>query len=310
VSNNRRFFNCADITFQVESDLPILDTTFTHAINQFEVDNPGGDVVTIRHHFSLPDLSHKDFGNEIYRKVPWAIYKDSVSWYYTIISPTIGDNSIYKLGIFNESYTIGQIYNRGEEDYLSGNWNSITMFPTDQILISQLLANRNGLYLHSAGAILNNKGFLFVGHSEAGKSTTTKLLMDVSVDKNNSAAFQTEILCDDRNIVRRGYTGWRVYGSWSHGDIPDVSPSSSSLNAICFIEKADHNEINILVDQKEIRHRLMSYVIKALVTQDWWNKTLDSIETLAHEVPCYIMQFDKSGKIIPKIADLIKENNY
>jgi hypothetical protein len=31
-----------------------------------------------------------------------------------------------------------------------------------------------------------------------------------------------EILCDDRNIVRRMDDGWRVYGTWSHGDVNEA----------------------------------------------------------------------------------------
>ena len=77
---------------------------------------------------------------------------------------------------------------RGE----AAGWSSLSLFPTDQILVARWLADRQGCYLHSAGAILDGKGLLFVGHSDAGKTTTVRMLQD-----------QAEILCDDRNIVRR-----------------------------------------------------------------------------------------------------------
>ena len=38
-----------------------------------------------------------------------------------------------------------------------------------------------------------------------------------------------EVLCDDRNIVRRSPGGFRVYGTWSHGEVPIVSSASAPL---------------------------------------------------------------------------------
>ena len=46
---------------------------------------------------------------------------------------------------------------------------------------------------------------------------------------------QAAILCDDRNIVRRWKNGWRVHGTWSHGDVAEVSPASAPLRAIMFL---------------------------------------------------------------------------
>jgi len=58
-------------------------------------------------------------------------------------------------------------------------------------------------------------------------------------------------------------------------------------------------------DDKEITRRLLACVIKPFVTADWWHKTLDLIEQMAKEVPCYVMRFDKSGEIVGKIKGLI-----
>jgi hypothetical protein len=122
---------------------------------------------------------------------------------------------------------------------------------------------------------------------------------------------QVEILCDDRNIVRRwegdhsGHPGWWVYGTWSHGDVPDVSPASAPLRAIFFIEQAKENTLTPLTDRKEITRRLLACLIKPFVTADWWHKTLDLIEQMAGAVPCYLMRFDKSGEIVEELRKLI-----
>jgi len=297
--NHRRYFKIADITVQVESDLPIKDNTFHPKFKLFEVDGPGEDTISIRHHFSLPDLSGKDLGREHYRKPPWAIYKNNGSWVYLGISPTLGDKSLHRIAAFNPDYTRGRIYNDKEEAFIKGGLHSLTLFPSDQILLARVLADRQGCYLHSCGVNFQGKGLLFVGHSEAGKSTMATMLKG-----------QAEILCDDRMIVRRQKsedrsqkTGFKIYGTWSHGDVPDVSANSAPLRAIMFLEKADEDRIIPLEDKKEITKRLLSCLIKPFVTADWWDKTLVLIDKMAERVPCYVLRFDKTGAV----ADILRK---
>ncbi len=290
---NRRYFTIGGITIQVDSDLPFTETSFHPKFSSFIVDGPGEDTVSIRHHFELPDLPEEKRGNELYRKSPWAIYKKGNSWIYAGI-PTDGTVSpLHKVAVFSFDHSAGRIYNNGEDIFLKGNMTSLTMFPTDQILIARLLADRDGFFLHSCGAVMDGKGLLFVGHSEAGKSTTAGLI-----------AGHAEILCDDRNIVRRFADGWKVYGTWSHGDVPDVSSRSAPLHAILFIEKSDVNRIIRIEDRQVIVRRLLACVIRPFVTAEWWEKTLDGVEKMAREVPCYVMQFDKSGAIVPELKRL------
>ncbi|MCX6690272.1 MAG: radical SAM protein, partial [Methanoregula sp.] len=203
--DQRRYFRIGGITIQVDSDLPFSDTTFDPKFSSFRVEGPGEDTVSIRHHFSLPDLPEEKRGEELYRKSPWAIYRKGRSWIYTGI-PTDGTVSpLHRVAVFSDDHSSGRIYNDStrEDSFRKGNLGSLTMFPSDQILIARLLADRNGFFLHSCGAVMDNKGLLFVGHSEAGKSTTARLI-----------AAHAEILCDDRNIVRRFDDGWKVYGTW------------------------------------------------------------------------------------------------
>jgi MoaA/NifB/PqqE/SkfB family radical SAM enzyme len=292
LKNHRRYFKIADMTIQVDSGLPITETTFHPKFKIFAVDRPGDDTISIRHHFSLPDLEGKDLGREVYRKAPWAIYKKDGSWVYLGISPTQGDKTLHRVAVFNQEHTAARIYNDRDEAFLKGDLHSLTLFATDQILLARILADRAGFYLHSCGVNFSGKGLLFVGHSEAGKSTMATILKE-----------KAEILCDDRIIVRRKPEGFRIYGTWSHGDVPDISASSASLQAILFLEKAKENRLVPLSDKKEITKRLLSCLIKPLLTADWWEKTLPLIEKISYEVPSYMLQFDKSGGVV----DLLKQ---
>jgi hypothetical protein len=298
------------MTVRVDADLPIDAHTFADKFKQFETHAPApraadsppgagapdGDLLTIRHHFELPDLAGADLGKLVYRKPPWAIYRKGSSWIYLGISPTEGDESIHRVAVFNDDHTRLRVYNdeTRTQSWRDGGIASVTMFPTDQIMLSRVLADRGGCYLHSGGVVLNGKGFLFVGHSEAGKSTTMKLLEGVG-----------EVLCDDRNIVRREPGGgFRVYGTWSHGEVPIVSAANAPLAAILFLRQSKENRIDPLLDRAAARRELMGTIIKPFVTADWWHKSLDTIERIADEVPCYEMRFDTSGAIVPEIEAL------
>lgn len=296
--NHRRYFKIADVTIQVESDLPITEATFHPKFKHFEIPGPGGDTISIRHHFSLPDLEYEALGKEIYRKPPWAIYKKGDSWIYLGILPTPQDKSPYRVAVFNSDHTRASIYNDKEEIFLKGNLESLTMFPSDQILLARILADRQGCYLHACGVNFQGKGLLFVGHSEAGKSTMATLLKG-----------KAEILCDDRMIIRKSSERFKIFGTWSHGDIPDISANSVPLEAILFLEKSSKNCFIPINDKREIAKRLLSCLIRPFVTVDWWEKAISLIEETSAQVPCYVLEFDKSGRVVDVLKELKCEPN-
>jgi radical SAM protein with 4Fe4S-binding SPASM domain len=292
LKNHRRYFKIADITIQFDSDLPIDENTFHPKFRHFEADGQGEDTITVRHHFSLPDLEGNDLGKEIYRKPPWAIYHNMRSWVYLGIFPQAQDKRLDRVVFFDSLHTNARIYNDTAAKFLKGNLDSLTMFPTDQIWLARVLADRQGFYLHSCGVNFAGKGLLFAGHSEAGKSTMANMLKG-----------KAEILCDDRMIIRRKEEGFKIYGTWSHGDVPDVSGNSAPLKAILFLEKAQENKLILISDKKEAAKRVLPCLIRPLETIDWWGKTLLVVDKLTEEVPCYVLRFDKSGEVV----DLLKE---
>jgi MoaA/NifB/PqqE/SkfB family radical SAM enzyme len=293
--HHRRYYEIAGVTVQVEADLPITDHTFADKFKQFEVKGPGPDTVRICHHFSLPEIRPQDLGEEVYRRQPWNIFRKDHSWIYLTPLPHMSDLYPHKIAVFNQEHTRGRIYHDGESLFLKGKHESLTLFPTDQILLARVLADREACYLHSSGVILNGYGLIFVGHSGEGKSTITKLL-------EGKAA----ILCDDRNIIRRWPDGFKVHGTWSHGEIPLVSPDSAPLAAILFPDKSDKNRLTLLKSPREITGRLLACLIKPLTTVDWWEKTMTLVEAMVREIPCYLMEFDLSGRIVSELKALMQ----
>jgi MoaA/NifB/PqqE/SkfB family radical SAM enzyme len=293
--NHRRYFKIAGIVIQVESDLPITDRTFHPKFKHFRVKGPGKDTVSIRHHFGLPDLENKDLGQEFYRQRPWAIYKNNGSWIYLGIYPKRNDKRLNRIAIFNSNHNHARIFNDnlGEKNFLKGNLLALTLFASDQIFIARILADRQGLYLHSCGVNLKGRGLLFIGHSGAGKSTMAKILKG-----------KAEILCDDRIIVRNTQDGFKIYGTWSHGEVPEVSAGSAPLRKILFLEKAKVNQAILMTDKQEITKRLLACLVKPLVTRDWWEKTLSSVDKIVQAIPCYVLKFDKNKKIVELLKQL------
>jgi len=295
---NCRYFKIAGINVRVESDLDFSRIKFKKKFDSFAVDGPGSDNVVLKHYFGLPDLKGQDLGEQLYRRVPWAVYRKGKTWIYLGILPEQSSGGIYKVGVFNESYDRGIIYNKlsDKENVCSEGWSSLSLFPTDQIWLAPLLADREAFFIHSSAVILNGQGEVFVGHSDAGKSTTLKMLKG-----------HAEILCDDRNILRRWKDGWRVHGTWSHGELPYVSPLSAPLRAVLFLRQDTCNRIVPLNDRLEIWKRLLATLIKPMVTVSWWHKEMDTIEKLIRQVPFYTMHFDRSGGIVKQLENLAKK---
>ena len=323
--NHRRYFRIAGITVRIESDLDFSRIKFKDELLKFAVEGPGEDNIEFRHYFELPDLEGKNLGKELYRKPPWSISRNKDgTWFYLGISPDEEDDSLHRVVVFSADHVHGTIYSTPNylDSVLTDGWQSLSHFPTDQIWLGPLLADRNAVLVHSAAAIVNGKGLVFVGHSDAGKSTTIELLKAA----NHEGKLSAEILCDDRNVLRYwpskkvghqptsalvtgekrdGIGRWFVHGTWSHGTTADVSPSSAPLCAILFLKRDRKNIIEPLTDRKKIWHSLLATLIHPMVTAEWWQKELDILERIVQEIPCYTMHFDKSGAIIKELLKIV-----
>ena len=148
----RRYFKIAGITVCVESGLDFDTVPFKKAFAPFAVAGPGDDNVTLRHHFELPGLQGKDLGVEVYRKAPWAISHKNGTWFYKGISTEPDDGSLHRVAVFENDYTSGTIYSPpGDAEHIRADgWPSLSLFPTDQIWLGPLLADRSAVLLHSA----------------------------------------------------------------------------------------------------------------------------------------------------------------
>ncbi|WP_419663348.1 uncharacterized protein Dvar_37070 [Desulfosarcina variabilis str. Montpellier] len=283
---NRKIFQIGGMTIQVTADLPMHEQTFHPKFRAFAVDEADEAMVCLHHCFGSPDDCAWLPGRTIYERSPWRIDATADGFHYTWTSALQDDGVFQRQARFSHDHNRGVIYNDAlrRQMFLAGDLGSLTLFPTDQILLARLMADRDGCMVHSSAVILNGKGYLFVGHSDAGKSTIAALL-------GNSG----EILCDDRNIIRCLNGHFRLYGTWSHGDLPDVSGASAPLAGIFFLNQDDHNHLVRIQDLKTAFPRLLACLVKPLVTNDWWEKSLDFVARLVKAVAFYDLYFDRQG---------------
>jgi MoaA/NifB/PqqE/SkfB family radical SAM enzyme len=303
IKRHTRYFQVGGIHVQVKSQLDLKKVSFPERLESFAVDEPGNDLIKIRHYFDRAIKLNQDFAKNPYRRGPWLISHHGDTWLFQSINRK--DELTGRVVEFQNNHTVITVYHnaREKEMVLENGFFSLSLLPTDQLWLCQVMADRQGILFHSSAAIVNGAGMLFVGHSEAGKSTTMTLLKKAG----SESGADVEVLCDDRNIIRRWPDGWRVHGTWFHGSVPEVSPSSAPLGGVFFLIQDSVNKLIKLDNKFEIASKLLETMITGLKTPDWWQKEMAVIDKMVHEIDFYQMHFDKSGDIARLLFDIAAE---
>ena len=294
-ARHRRYYRIADITLQVDSDLPMSNKTFNSKLKLFEANGSTDDTIMVRHHFSIPSLNKRNMGTLINKSRTREIYKNKDSWIYLCFHPVSRYKRIFYLATCDKGHKNIAIYHKDKKWFTGRKLRFISFPSTDQILLANILADRQGCIFHASGVKLGDKGFLFVGNSGAGKSTIAKMF------KNKA-----EVLCDERIIVRRKEGSFRIYGTWHYGTFSKISAQSALLAAVFFLEKARDNLCIRVESKSNISLKLMDCVSRSVVTAEWWQKTLNVIERIAEDVPCYRLRFDKSRAAVEMLKQIGK----
>lgn len=206
-------------------------------------------------------------------------------------------------------------------------------YPFDELLIMHRLTQEKAIELHSCGIVrADGTGNLFVGHSGAGKSTTTGLWTGIE---------DVEVLSDDRIIVRRdewrprvetpfgaagadgehgvlrlhdssasrsnhfaqddkAITGMRMYGTPWHGEAAYASPGSAPLARIFILEHGHGNVLTRLSPSQAVAE-LFARSFVPFHRHEYVDSALDFLQELVSAVPCYHYAFEPTEAAVEKI---------
>jgi hypothetical protein len=158
-------------------------------------------------------------------------------------------------------------------------------YPLDELLIMHRLTQEKAIELHGCGIVgADGIGNLFVGHSGAGKSTTTRLW---------TASQDVEILSDDRMIVRRNDRayGIRMYGTPWHGEEKYASPASAPLARIFVLEHGRGNVITPLTPSQAVGE-LFARSFVPFHRHEYVEAGLNFLQEIVGAVPCFRYCFE------------------
>src|SRR5882672_189156 len=124
----------------------------------------------------------------------WRMYDGDAGFIFDFRSSILGKFP-YKRLLVDRSFHKA-VLQMNEAYFADGTYNPCPLeYPLDELLIMHRLTQEKAIELHGSGIVRpNGDGNLFVGHSGAGKSTTTRLW---------TSREEVEVLSDDRIIVRR-----------------------------------------------------------------------------------------------------------
>jgi hypothetical protein len=167
-------------------------------------------------------------------------------------------------------------------------------YPLDELLIMHRLTQERAIELHSCGIVgPDGVGNLFVGHSEAGKSTTTRLW---------TAHEGVEVLSDDRIIVREQAGQMLMYGTPWHGEAAFASPASAPLKRIFILEQGLGNRPYRLSPMQAVAE-LFARSFVPFYEPKYVDAALDFLQALTESVPVYRYVFEPNQAAVERIMN-------
>jgi len=230
-NSSRVAYAVGGISFGISSVHPAIRLTLDRGVMEFQTEMENCDVeveADWADHLVLPA------GNAVFESGGlWSAYSEhgGLSLYFQ--TDYLGP-APYKRAWFNPDFT------RGRVSLLSRYFTpEIPVYPLeyplDELLMIHKISSGEGFEVHSCGVVTaDGTGRLFVGHSGAGKSTSSRLWL-----KQPGA----RVLSDDRIIVRLHDGVPYMYGTPWHGDAGLAAPVRSPVHGIYLLQHGKHNEI-------------------------------------------------------------------
>jgi len=270
----------------------------------------------------------------------WRLYQSDRLFQFDFSAPFYGEEPYRRLFV-DAAFSRGTIQMNAKSSARSSYPGVALSYPLDELLIMHRLTQEKAIELHSCGIVRpDGTGNLFVGHSGAGKSTTTRLWME----REN-----VEILSDDRIIVRRDdgldieipreavggacdhgvlrlrdssasrsnrfaqddktqkcdhetKTKMRMYGTPWHGEAAFASPESAPLARIFILEHGYGNVLTRLSPSQAVAE-LFARSFVPFHRHEYVDSALEFLQELVDAVPCYRYAFEPNQGAVERILN-------
>ena len=173
-------------------------------------------------------------------------------------------------------------------------------YPLDELLLVHYLSQRSGVIMHGCGVVDEaGRGYLFVGHSGAGKTTTALLWKDLP---------GVTILSDDRIVLRRSEGRVLMHGTPWHGESRLSSPGSAEIRGIFLLGHGPANEFSP-VGPAEAVADLVARSFLAYHDSAGVSRVVSLLEQIVTEVPCLRFSFTPGDAAVEAVREWARRGN-
>jgi len=283
-----------DITFALTSEDPSLKLEDQCAARHFVIADGEADVC-LR---AAWGNSHHDLtGEKLFEAGSlWRLYQQDEGYLFHFTAPGFGPLP-YKTARFNSDFTSGEVSLYG--DYFRRNEPAYPLeYPLDELLMVNLLAQGRGVEVHACGVQdSDGQGYLFLGQSGAGKTTTARLWQ-------KEAGIQ--VLSDDRIILRRLEGKIWMYGTPWHGEAELASPMRTPLTQIFLLRHGQKNAA-VRLGGSEAVARLMACSFVPFYSPAGLDFALSFFEQLIKVVPVSELQFVPDERAVEFVRRMVPQ---
>ena len=217
----------------------------------------------------------------------WTLSRDHSDFVFDFVSPAVGMHPYKGMRPYKRLRT-DQFFRRAE---LTLNREALKNYgvicpleyPADELPVTNFLAAASlGVEVHGCGLVDSHAGGqLFLGHSGAGKSTTTRIWETFG---------NAQILSDDRIVLRLDDGELWMYGTPWHGEAAFASPGKSKIDRIFILQQGQRNKMRGL-PRAHAAGEVFARCFPPFHSVAGLEGTLDFIQRALDVVPCYEFQF-------------------
>jgi hypothetical protein len=274
----------AGISVAVTSGDPDLHLRFPGNLTRFSAPTSAPDV---RIEAAWRDLTAECDGTLVFDSGgTWRLYATSDSYLFQFFAASLGTVP-YQVARFDRDFRSGQVFLHRPFFGRRRMVNPL-QYPLDELLIVHMLSRGKGVEVHACGLVEAGNGYLFAGHSGAGKTTMARLW-----EREPGIT----VLSDDRIVLRQIDGRFWMYGTPWHGEAGLAQSARAPLTQVFLLRHAAMNAV-LPISGAEATARLFSCTFPTFHDRGGLEFTVGCCEGLVRTMPCAELGFVPDDRIV------------